>query len=88
MFCDVEMHNAPAIMSQNKKHVQDPEGHGGYDEEVDGSQLFDVIFQEGPPSLGRRLPKLQHIFRDRSLGHFDSELEHLGVKPWCSPQDI
>jgi hypothetical protein len=88
MLSDVEMHNAPAIMRQNKKHVQDPESYGGHYEEVDGSQLPDMIFQERPPGLGRRLPMLVHIFRDRSLRHFDSELEKFRVQPWCSPQKI
>ena len=53
MLGDIEMNNAPAIMSQNKKHVEDLEGHGANHEEVDGNQLVDVVFQEGPPGLGR-----------------------------------
>ena len=88
MLGDVEMHDAPAIVSEDDKHVQEPETHGGYHKEIHGNQLFDVILEEGPPSLGRRLPMLHQIFRDRSLRHFDSELEQLSVKPWCSPQDI
>lgn len=35
MLGDVEMHNSSAIMSQNKKHLQELEGHGGNREEVD-----------------------------------------------------
>ena len=88
MLGDVEMHNSPAIMSQNKKHVQELEGHGGNHEEVNRNQLFDVVFQEGPPGLGRRLPMLHHIFRDRGLGNLDSKLEQFGVQPWCSTQEI
>jgi len=88
MLGDIEMNNAPAIMSQNKKHLEDLESHGGNHEEVDGNQLVDVVFQEGPPGLGRRLPMPHHIFRDRRLRHFDSELEQLGMKPRCSPQNI
>ena len=44
MFGDVEMHNAPAIMRQNKKHVQDPETDGGHYKEINRNELFDVIF--------------------------------------------
>ena len=88
MFGDAAMHNAPAIMSQNKKHVQDPETDGGHDKEINGNQLFDVIFQERPPCLGRRLPMLQPIFRNLSLRNIDSELEKFRVDSWCSPQDI
>ena len=48
---DIEMNDAPAIMSQNKKNVQDPESNGGHDEEVYGHQLIDVIFEKCPPWL-------------------------------------
>ena len=88
MFGDVEMHNAPAIMRQNKKHVQDPETDGGHYKEINRNELFDVIFQEGPPGLGRRLPMFHHVFCDSGLGHLDSELEQFRVDSWCSPQDI
>ena len=45
------MNDAPAIMSQNKKNVQDPESNGGYHEEVHGRQLIDVIVEKRPPWL-------------------------------------
>jgi len=51
MLGDIEMNDAPAIMSQNKKNVQDPESNGGYHEEVHGHQLIDVIFEKRPPWL-------------------------------------
>jgi hypothetical protein len=88
MLGDIEMNNAPAIMSQNKKYIEDPEIDGGHYKEINRNELFDVIFQEGPPGLGRRLPMPHHIFCDRRLRHFDSELEQLGMKPRCSPQNI
>ena len=88
MLGDVEMNNAPAIMSESKKHIQDLKSHGGNHEEVNGNQLFNVVIQEGPPRLGRRLPMLHHIFRNRGLGNLDSKLEQFGVQPWSSPQGI
>lgn len=48
---DVKINDAPAIMSHNKKHVQDPESNGGYHEEVYGHQLLDMIFKKRPPRL-------------------------------------
>ena len=51
MLGNVEMDNAPAIMSQDKKHIQDPESDSGHHEEVYGNQLLDVVFQERPPGL-------------------------------------
>lgn len=43
MLGDIEMNDAPAIMSQNKKNVQDPESNGGDHEEVHRHQLPDVV---------------------------------------------
>jgi len=51
MLGDIEMNESPAIMSQNKKNVQDPESNGGYHEEVYGHQRIDVIFEKRPPCL-------------------------------------
>ena len=51
MFRHVKMDNAPAIMSQDKKHIQDPESDSGHHEEVYGNQLLEVVFQERPPGL-------------------------------------
>ena len=34
---DIEMHNVSAIVSQDKKHVQDPESYGRDHEEVHGN---------------------------------------------------
>ena len=51
MFRDIEMNDASAIMSKNKKHVQDPETQGRHYEKIDGCQLLDVVFQKRPPGL-------------------------------------
>jgi len=51
MLGDIEMNDAPPIMSQNKKNVQDPESNGGHHEEVHGHQLINVIFEERPPAM-------------------------------------
>jgi hypothetical protein len=51
MLGGIEINDAPAIMSQNNKNVQDPESNCGYQEEVHGHQLIDVIFEKRPPCL-------------------------------------
>ena len=51
MLGDIEMNDAPAIMSQNKKNVQDAKSNGGHHEEVHGDQLIDMIFEKRPPCL-------------------------------------
>ena len=79
MLSDVEMHNAPAIVSQNKKHVQDRKSDGGHDEKVHGNQLLDVVFQKRPPTRGRWFPMLHRIFRNRGLRNLDSKFEQFRV---------
>jgi hypothetical protein len=49
---DIEMHDAPSVVGKDDKHIQQPEIHSGYHEEIHGYELFDVIFEEGSPSLG------------------------------------
>ncbi len=44
MFGHIEMQNTPAIMSQNHKDKQKLEINGRHNEEVDGRQLFDMVF--------------------------------------------
>ena len=66
---DVEMNDAPPIMSKHDETVQQLESYGRHDEEVDGCDVADMVFQEGPPGLRRRLAMSAHVLRDGRLGH-------------------
>src|SRR5437016_1670210 len=53
MLRHVEMHDAPAMMSQYHKHKQHSKAGRGHGEEVDRDQILDMVVQESLPSLGR-----------------------------------
>jgi hypothetical protein len=40
-------------MNEHDEDEQDPEGHGGDHEEVDGHEVLHVVVEESPPGLQR-----------------------------------
>src|SRR5215471_5447333 len=52
MLCDVEMHDAPAIVADDKEAVEDAEADRGHGEEVHGRNRFPVIRKKYAPALG------------------------------------
>ena len=81
----VAVENAPPVMGQHQKHVNDLEAKGGDSKEVDRDQLLDVILQERAPGLRRRLATAHHVFADTGLADVDAELEQLPVNAGCTP---
>ena len=49
MRSDVDVDEAPAIMSQQQEHVEDLEPNGRHGEEVHGDQVLDAVLQKGAP---------------------------------------
>jgi len=45
-FGHVEVDDLPSMMEQDDEHVQDTEGRGWHDEEVDGDEVFHVVAEE------------------------------------------
>ena len=64
----VEVGDAALVMPQDHKAIQHAERGRRYSEEVDGSNLTGVIFQEGPPGLRRRLGMADYVFGDGRFG--------------------
>ena len=56
--------------------------------EIDGHQLLDMIFQEGAPSLRRRLTAAHHVFAYAGLPEVDAEFEQLAVDARRTPSGI
>jgi hypothetical protein len=69
------MHNAPAIMRQHQKHIQDLEPDRRHSEEVDGHHTLHVIVEERPPGLRRRSPAADDVFTYAGLADLDTEFE-------------
>ena len=53
---DVEMEEAPPLVRQDDKDIENSKGDGRHHEEVRRDQLLRVVVQESPPRLGGRFP--------------------------------
>lgn len=83
---DVEMNDSPSVMTQNQKHVQDLEVHGGDGEEIHGADGCEVVVQEGFPRLSRPVGRwFRHEVRYRPFGYFEAELEQFAVDTRRTP---
>ena len=51
-------------MPKNQEDIEHTEGYGGHGEEIDGDDLADMVFQEGPPSLRWWFGLLDHVLGD------------------------
>ena len=75
MIRHVEVHHPAAVMRQDDEDKQHPEGRSRHSEEIHRGHFLDVIFQEGPPGLGRRIPESAQVLAHRRRGDLDSQLE-------------
>jgi hypothetical protein len=85
---DVEVHHASPVMSEDEKHEEHAQAHGGHGEEVDRHQVVDVVGEERPPRLGGRRAPLREQPGDRALRDHDSQLQELAMNSRCAPQRI
>src|SRR5580700_825187 len=88
MGSDVEMHDPPSLVSQNQEHVQDLKPNRRHRKEVDRHHGLDVILEEGPPALRRRLPLAYHVFAHAGLADVDAEFEQFATDAGRAPKWI
>jgi hypothetical protein len=86
MLSDIEMYDAPAVVSQDDEHVQDTKCCGWYDKKVDGGQIAEVVLQKRTPGLRRRLATTGHEARNGGLGDNEPQLRKLAVDTRCTPR--
>src|SRR5437868_4402171 len=84
----VEMHDAPAVVSQNQEHVQDLKPDRRHSEKVDRHHGLDVIVQEGPPRLRWRLRTAYEVLAHAGLADIDAEFEQFAVDAGRAPKRI
>src|SRR3989441_8258183 len=77
MLSDVEVEDAPTIVSEHYEDEQDAKARDGNGEEIDGDQIRDVIGQERAPGLRGRCAALRDEPGDGALGHAEAELQQL-----------
>ena len=85
---DTEVENAPAVVCQDQKDIEDLKSDGGYREKVNGHQTGHMILEESSPRLGRRLATPHHVFGNGRFGNLDAEFEYLTVDPQGTPTRV
>jgi hypothetical protein len=83
-----EVNDAPTLVRQHQKHVQDLESDRRHREEVDGYKAVDVILEESPPGLGRRRSISHKVFAHARFANIDAELQQFAVNARRAPARI
>jgi hypothetical protein len=88
MLCDIEVQDAPAIVTDDEKAIERAEGNRRNREEVHRGNRFAVITEKGKPAPRRlRITRCAfHPTRDRSLRDIKTEHEKLAMDAWRSPR--
>jgi len=87
MLRDVNMQDAPTIMTDDEKAIERAEGNSRNSEEVHRGNRFPVIMEKGKPTLGsaRISRRSLHPTGDSSLGKFKTEHAEFPMDPRRSP---
>src|SRR5712671_2358208 len=88
MLCDIEVQDAPTIVTDDEEAIERAEGDRRNREEVHRGNRFPVITEKGKPARGRlRISRCPfHPTRDRSLRDIKTEHEKLAMDAWRSPR--
>jgi hypothetical protein len=90
MLCDIEVQDAPTIVTDDEEAIERAEGDRRNSEEVHHGNRFPVITEKGKPARGR--PRISrcpfHPTRDRSLRDVKTEHEKLAMDAWRSPRRV
>lgn len=85
---DIEVKDPAPIVSEHQEYVQDLEADSRHGEEIDGYQALEVMVEEGPPGLRRRLAVAQHVLADAGLADVDAQFEQFAVNAGSTPERI
>src|SRR5712691_10239131 len=90
MLGDIEVQDAPTIVTDDEKAIERAEGDRRNSKEVHRGNRFPVITEKGKPARGRlRISRCPfHPTRDRSLRNIKTEHEKLPMDAWRSPRWI
>src|SRR5260370_16516222 len=87
-LCDIEMQDAPTIVTDDEKAIEHAEGDRRNSEEVHRGNRFPVIAEKGKAALGQlRISRCPfHPTRNRRLRDIKTEHEKLAMNAWRSPR--
>src|SRR5260370_41706570 len=90
MRWDIEMQDAPTIVTDDEKAIEHAEGDRRNSEEVHRGNRFPGITEKAKPARGRfRISRcLFDPTRDRSLRDIKTEHEKLAMDAWRSPRSV
>ncbi len=88
MFGDVEVDDAPAVVSEHDEAEEDVQAGGGHGEEVDRDQIPDMVVEEGAPGLRRLGPPFRHEAGRSALSCVDAELYDLAMDAGGTPEGV
>src|SRR5258706_9762769 len=88
MLCDIEVQDAPTIVTDDEEAIEHAEGDRRNREEVHRGNRFPVVAEKGKPARGRlRISRCPfHPTRDGSLRDVKTEHENLAMNAWRSPR--
>ena len=86
MCRDSKMQNAPAVVCQHQKHVEDLKADRRHGEKVDRNQALYMVFQKGPPGLRGWFSPTDHVFAHAGFSDVDAKLQKLAVNPRGAPE--
>ena len=84
----VEVGNRPSVVTQNDEDVRDAKSGRWDREEVARRDVRNVVVQEDPPCLGRRLLPADQVLGYGSFGHIVAQEGQFGYDPGRAPGRI
>lgn len=81
MCRDGHVHDTSAVVREDHEDEEQTVRRGGHDEEIRSHDLRNVIPQEGPPSLRRRVLPTDLILRHTGLTDLNPEFQQFAVDP-------
>ena len=82
---DVDPDQVASLEPDDHQPIEQLEAGGRYDEQINRTNLRDVIAQEGLPALRWRPASSDHVFGHGRLGDLEAQLEQLAVDARRSP---
>src|SRR5262249_57245218 len=88
MSRDIEMDDASTMMGEHDEDEKNLEPDRVYREEVDRSELGNMIGEEGSPRLGWRLGMADHVFGNGRLRNRYAQFQEFAVNSRRSPNRV
>ncbi len=85
---DVDVDDMTSLKREDQKDIERPERGRVNGEEIDSSDVGEVVLDEGAPALGRRTGSANHVLGDRGLADIIAQFQELAVDAWRTPERV